>query len=574
MPLLSRRKILPVVFLLLILIGVWIFFHRFSNVAMDSYVPDSALGFVVVNDVPQVIHKLTSTQAWQELAPVYGLDGKFGYAGWLATLGRWTGIGTSESLLLSRGQFALVITGIELRGDEVKPRWALVAETHGSEASIKSLISERVAQLATRAYKNPIQESSEYAGVPITIFRAPNGGQSLLTANVKSEWILANDPEALRACIDTRQGRTPAVSSNAWLPQARQSVDKDGEVFAFVSRQGASRFSQFLVHLYAGKLLEATPLAGLLESLVSDISNGMVEGMAYSATFERGAVTDQYAVLCKPDVADGLRSAMKISSNKAIEKSTLIKQVPATIEGVAWFNLQDPSKSVDSIEKIVTTRIGIAQSFLFHKFFTTSRKIFLGLEQGENGSSAIGSEVVRLKFAEREDEPVWLATVVEKGAIEKIATRLISQPDKGIKRESYKGFELKMSGDHKKAFTLIEQFLAFGSSASLKLFLDEKQKHSAWLQSPGFAAAQSQLEENESAVMNFYSVAEESMKMMSSLRKKLNVKAENKVSVAGISEKIPFAASRTMMNDSGLSIVSRSAFGNFPTVTSFLDSLF
>ncbi len=539
---------------------------------MDTYIPDSALGFLVVNDVPQVINKLTATQGWQDLAPAYGLDGKFAYTGWLATLGRWTGIGTAESLLFFRGQFALVITGIELRGDEVKPRWALVAETHGSEAAIKSLISERVAQLATRAYKNPVQESSEYAGVPITIFRA--GTQSLLTANIKSEWILANDPEALRACIDTRMGRAPAVSSNALLPAARQAVDKDGEVFAFVSQQGASRFSQFLAHLYAGKLLEATPLAGLLESLVSDISNGMVEGMAYSATFERGAVTDQYTVLCKPDVADGLKAAMKISGNKSPEKSALIKQVPAAIEGVTWFNLQDPSRSVDSVEKIVTTRIGVAQSFLFHKFFTTAKKIFLGLEQGENGSSAIGSEVVRMKFAEREDEPVWLAKIVEKSAIEKIAMRLISQPNKGIKSEEYKGFALKISGDNKKAFTVIEQFLAYGSSGSLKQFIDEKQKNLAWLQSSKFTAVQAQLEESEGAVMSFHSVTDESIKMMDSLKKKLNAKAESKIVSSAVSEKIPLAASRTIVNDAGLQIVARSAFGNFPLVTSFVDSIF
>jgi hypothetical protein len=572
MPLLSRRKILPIFFLLLILAGIWIFFQRISSVAMDTYVPDSALGFVVVNDVPQVINNLTSTQGWKDLAPAYGLDGKFGYAGWLATLGRWTGLGTAESLLISRGQFALVITGIELRGDEVKPRWALVAETHGSESSVKSLISERVAQLATRAYKNPIQESSEYEGVPISIFRAPAGEQSLLTAHIKSEWILANNPEALRACIDTRMGRTPAVSTNKLLPAARQAVDQDGEVFAFVSKQGSARIAQFFSHLYAGKLLEATPLTGLLESLVSDISNGMMEGMTYSATFERGAVTDQYAVLCKPDVAEGLKAAMKISSNTSPEKSALLKQVPVTVGDVAWFNLQDPSRSIESFEKMVTTRIGVAQSFLFHRFFTSAKKIFLGLEQGENGSSAIGSEVVRVIFPEHEDEPVWIATAVEKTATDKLAMGLISHPSTNLKRENYKGLVLKISGDNKKAFTLMDQFLVYGSSASLKKFIDEKQRNSAWVQSPKFTTASAQLEDSEGALLRYRSVAEESAKMMNSFRKKLNIKVED--TSTAVAEKLPFAASRGGINDSGFHITSRSAFGNFPLVASFIDSVF
>ena len=114
----------------------------------------------------------------------------------------------------------------------------------------------------------------------------------------------------------------------------------------------------------------------------------------------------------------------------------------------------------------------------------------------------------------------------------------------------------------------------YGSSASLKQFIDEKRKNSVWVQSPKFTTVQSQLEENDGAVMSFHSVAEESIKMMTSLKKKLNAKAESKVGGSAVSEKIPLAASRAIVNDSGLQIVSRSAFGNFPLVTSLVDSIF
>src|SRR5262245_53683857 len=103
----SRKKIVLSLFvIILIAIGLWLYSRRIQRVAMASYVPQSALGYLEINDWPKLLDRFTATGTWQQLAPAYGIDGKLNYigkAGWLASL---TGVG--EPAMLARTQFALV----------------------------------------------------------------------------------------------------------------------------------------------------------------------------------------------------------------------------------------------------------------------------------------------------------------------------------------------------------------------------------------------------------------------------------------------------------------------------------
>ncbi|MBO0723261.1 MAG: hypothetical protein J2P41_20730, partial [Blastocatellia bacterium] len=129
----SRKKIvlaLSLALIIIIAIGIWLYSRRLEHVVIATYVPQSALAYLEVNDWPRLLDRFTATQAWKRLAPAYGIDGRLDYigkAGWLASI---TGVG--EAALLARAQVAIVLSGLEVRGEEVRPRLALIAETHSS----------------------------------------------------------------------------------------------------------------------------------------------------------------------------------------------------------------------------------------------------------------------------------------------------------------------------------------------------------------------------------------------------------------------------------------------------------
>ncbi len=577
MPLLKRKLFLPFLIILLLLFAAWVFTHQFTQVALETYIPETALGYVEVNDMSALLEKFTATEAWKNLAPAYGLSRSFGSAGWLGKLSRWSGIGTGESLLFVRGQFALVITGIEVRGDEVKPRLALIAETHGSKAQIKALIAERLLQLATRAYKNPVQETSEYAGVPVTIFRAPQGDRKILATSIDSELIVANDPDALRACIEARQGRVSRIAKNNFLPQAKNAVKGNDEVFAFVNKSGAARLSQFLAHIVAGKVIEGTPLAGLLENLAAEISKNAVEAMAYSTSFEGGNVADRYAILCQPQMAESLRSTIRVASDASLENSAALKLIPASAQEITLLHIDDPNRALDGIEKIISANIGVAESFLFHRFFVTARKTFLGLEPGETASNLIGNEVLRVSLAtsakeENSNRRVWLIAARNATSLASLAGRLLRQQGNGIKRENYRNLELQSSGDEKRAYVFLNNFLVLGDKENVKRLLDEHEKKSLLSDVPQFTAAIRSASENKSAMDSFSSVTQETQKMMSSLAGKLKGKPNDQVTTQ--LNKLPLATSNMQVNERGIQLSTRSPFGNFPAILAFVDSIF
>ncbi|HEX4946226.1 MAG TPA: hypothetical protein VFZ34_06170 [Blastocatellia bacterium] len=571
MPLSTRKRIFSGFFLFILLLGAWLYFQRFTRVALENYVPTTALGYVEVNDVPGLLKQFATTQAWQELAPLYGLQNALHYAGWANWWGRWVGIGTKESLLMARGQFALVVSGIEMRGEEVKPRWALIIETHRSEASVKSLMAAHLPELAQRALQQTVQEASEYSGVPITIFRAPNTDRQLLSASYGSTWLLANDAATLQACLDVRQGRVAPLAQNPLLAQAKAEVDQSGAVFAFISNDGAARLSQFFTHLLIGKTLAGTPLAGMPEGVMSEISENTVEAMAYSASFADGGVVDRYAIVCKPEVAQSLQTALRAPGNSAPEKSEALKFVPADAQEVTLVTLTDPGQALDGIERIVSGHLGVAQSFLFHKFFTSARKTFLGLEPGENPSTAVGSEVVRFGLEAGDDlDRVWMVAARNRQQLTQLAERLLRQQDLNVGRIKLQNAELTSNG--KRAFAWLGNYLVLGNTEHVMRLLEEQGKTNSLLTAPPFTAAERPALKDKTVMHSFHSVADDTQEMMTALARRLRGNPQANAQI--VLERLPWAAAVTALTERGVVCESLSPVGNFPMIVNFVDSVF
>src|SRR5262245_62099308 len=163
----SRNKIILILSLVILLIaaGVWLYSQRVKPIVIASYVPESALGYLEINDWPNLIDRFTETEAWQQLAPGYGVGNKLDYLGNVGWLARWSG--GNEMGILSRSQFAVVITGLEVRGEVIRPRMALLAETHSNPNALRRLVDQRLPQFARRIYGREIKQSSQYSGVTI-----------------------------------------------------------------------------------------------------------------------------------------------------------------------------------------------------------------------------------------------------------------------------------------------------------------------------------------------------------------------------------------------------------------------
>jgi hypothetical protein len=563
----SRKRILVVLAIVLLLaVGGWFYSQRVPRVAMETYVPESALGYLEFNNLPQFLGHFTSTKAWRQLAPTYDLSDKLSYLGRLGMLARWSGVGSEEAVMLARAQLAVVVTGIEVRGEEVKPRLAVIAETHSREDRLRAVIESRLPQLAARVYRQAIREATEYGGVPVSIYRTQDKERRLLSAQMGSLWILANHPDPLRACIDTRLGRTPSIANNFYLRRARPRVEGSGDLFAFVSGPGVARLLQFGAHLVSGGAISSTPFASALQDLLADISSRASDGIAYGASFENGIVVDRYALMFKPQVVDHLKATIKVNQGHL----RTLGLVPAGVREVTVVNVEDPSRALDGIEAAISSQVGAGQSFLLHRFLLSAREALFGLKAGESAAPAIGNELASFGFSEEMSDRVLLVAVRDRALLVRFVERYLSQRGASIEREKYRGVEIISSSDHRRgAAAFIGDFLALGARAPLRRLTEAREGGQSLQATPQFAA--SSRPSQPAAILSFSSVKGETREMMMALTRWLQGQSNGHASTSAL-DQLPLAASATSLAEDGIFIESHAPLGNFPFFVSLAET--
>ncbi|MBO0858263.1 MAG: DUF3352 domain-containing protein [Chloracidobacterium sp.] len=581
-----KRWIFAALIILSLMVAGWIYARRIKPVDMASYAPETALGYVEINNWPKLIDNLTSTTAWREFAPAYGVPegldyinkagslpfGSFGPLGDM--IARMTGRG--EAAILARSQFALVITGLEVRGERVKPRIALIAETHGGASSAREIAERRLPQFAERAFGRVVRESGDYAGVPFQIWSASDSEKRLLVAQIDGELIIANDPEPLRECIDTRLGRAPSMVNNFYLRNSRPLVEPSGgqsAIFGFVTGEGVTRLLRFWAFLVSGDMLSKAAVAGAMGDIFTDFSSRAADGIAYGVSFENGLVVDRYTLLFKPDLADALKVAVKPAGESASNSSArrvprIMDMIPEGARDVTLIGVENPIKALDGIEAAISSRVGAAQSFLLRQFIIGALDFFLGIKENEKADGVIGDEIANFNMTGEAKDRVWLISQRDKAFVKTLIERVFTVRDAKLLREQYKGSVIFSSSDARHgAAVIIDDFLALGERDRLIQLIDAHQSGRNFTNSPQLTA--SDKTPGLAAIKSFTSVKEETGEMLSAIARWTGRPPASSSAL----DQLNLATSATTINDSGVYVESHSPFGNFPFFISLADSL-
>ena len=97
----------------MVFVVAWLFWNRTVRTDMASYAPADCLAFVEANDLSELAQGIEATQAWKALAGPVGARPTLLPNRWFIRLARWTGVGSTDAILLARSQVALVFTGAE-----------------------------------------------------------------------------------------------------------------------------------------------------------------------------------------------------------------------------------------------------------------------------------------------------------------------------------------------------------------------------------------------------------------------------------------------------------------------------
>ena len=576
----TRTKIsLAILAVVLAATGGWIYLRRPQPVEIAACVPESALGYLEINDLPQLVGNLTATRGWQQLAPVYGVSDKLGYlsqAGkfsWLAGL-----TGNNEAAVFAEAQVAIVVTGLEARGEAVKPRFALVIVSSGNEKALRAVIEKRLPEWAGNLLGQTRLKMEEQAGLPVSVYQsAADAQKELLSIQVGDAWLLANNIDSLRDCLSAKLGRQASMANNFYRQQARPAVGANAAAFGFVTAEGVKRLLRFGTHLASGGVVGKAALAGAVGEVFTEFSNRTCDGLAYGASFETGAngleVVDRYLTLFKPELTDKLKTIVKPNQAEA----AALGVIPAAAREATIYNVARPSQTLEELEKAVSARVDVAQSFLLHQFVLGMREAAFGDKSSELTNAAIGDEIASFNLTKEPQNRVWLIAARDRAMLAKLGENVLTRfQDKQIAsikregfagREAFAGYELLVSTEPTRgAAVFVGDFLALGQRDQLLRLIEANRNNQTLKNSERF-----KLTSRPSAVapsLGFASVKDESSELMIALAR-LNGLSVIPANVVAL-DQLPLAASATSLSEQGLFVESRSPFGNLPFLVSLI----
>lgn len=565
-----RTKIsLAVLAVVLLATSGWLYFRRPEPIDVALYVPESALGYLEINNLPQLAAEITQTRGWQQLAPAYGISDKLAFLGQAEKLGWLAGLtGNKEAAVFTDAQIAVVVMGLEARTEDIKPRFALVIVSQGNEKALRAVIEKQLPGLAENLLGQTKLQVAEQAGLPTSIYQAVSDPQKeLISIQLGDAWILANNIESLRACISTKLKRQASMANNFYLQQARPEIGANAAAFGFVSAEGVKRLLRLGTHLASNGILGKAALAGAVGEVFTEFSTRTCDGLAYSASFENGQLVDRYVTLFKPELTDKLKEIVKTNSNEA----QALAVIPAAANEATIYKVTNPSQTLEDLEKAISARVDVAQSFLLHQFVLGMREAAFGAKAAELTNTAIGDEIASFNLTDEPVDRVWLIATRNRAPLAQLAENILTQFQNKqiatISRESFNGFELLNSSEPSRGSAVfVGNFLALGQRDQLLRLIEAHRAGQSLKTSQQFSAA-AKVAANAPS-LSYTSVKEESGEMMTGLARLAGLA----ISPGQISalDQLALSASTTSIGNQGLLVESRSPFGNLPFLVSLL----
>jgi hypothetical protein len=413
-------KILRRVLLILVafsVIGVfWFWWDRPQKVDMASYVPADSLLYIEGNSLPEIVTGLTGTDAWKALAPAAGLKPDMGQTGLIGRFAAITGIGTADLVIVSRAQVAFVVLGFATAGADqainIRPRAAVVIETHTSEGRTRSTIERRVGEFAQRAYGNPDVHQEQVDGVTFETWSARGGDRGIVTAVTGSLAIIGNDESTVKTCLAVKRGERPSLAGNSQLEEMRRRVGTaDMSVFGYLSTAGAAQLLEVAAPVYVGQMLPDPRAQSFAATLLPQIAK-LLGGAGWSARFTGGGVEDRYFFSFQGGAPARLHAALVSASSGESDdkKSGASNLLPAGTDSVTRYDYRRPEVAWDALNAGISSQLPALLAAVVTEILKALVKPY-GIDDPAVFLPAVGPELVTARLDQQGERAILAAQV-------------------------------------------------------------------------------------------------------------------------------------------------------------------
>ncbi len=560
--------------------AAYFLFRQPPRVPLEQYVPASALAYIEINSITEVLDGLTGTKAWRELAPALGLSGQLKQLGSGIDLMSRTGLGPDEVVLAGRAQYAIVVTGLEAKASSteesaslnIKPQFAILAETHTSADRASKLINERASIMAKRIFGDATKdETSEYEGTRLLIYRGEQEGRQLVATALGSVILIANHEAAAKACLDAIGKRASTLAEDQTLKQQRTEVSTDAKLFAYLTNAGIEKLTQVAPALFATRFTNDPDKIGMIAHLFSQMSKQTAEAFFYSLEFQGEGVTEKYFTALRPQLAKGLAETMKPLNTNDL---TALRLIPADAPECTILRVESAGAIPENLLKGLSPGLDLVAGLALREFVLGIRKQ-LGLEAGDTLANSVGSEIAIVKTDE-EEPVVMVFRVKDRSALAPAIVNYLTQGKATVSKENFNGIDINLSSNEDgRTAAFVGEYLVLGTKSQIiriaeaqaddRIAAKDEQIKAAFSSAPRQASLVSyEADEKKTASMM---LAISKLTRVTDGSRELLEQGEIQTALA----RLPKLQSYTVFRDTGVYSETRSAVGVFKRLGDWLE---
>jgi hypothetical protein len=577
--LLTRRNVILASVILAVALAAFAYFalRRPQRVNMERYVPASALAFLEIDNLADLVDGLTGTKAWREIAPVLGLSSQLRQLGLTGDLIGRTGLGPDEAVVAARAQYAIALTGVDAETGETadgpyvnfKPRFALLVETHGQPDTAARLVRDRASIIAERIYGSSVaRDSEDYQGSELLVFRGPQPGRQLVAASSGGVIVIGNDDAPVKSCLDAISGRAESLAQDETLIQMGAAVDRDAPVFAFVTEAGIGKLVELGPALVASRFPAEPETVGSIAGLFEHISKQASAGLLYSSGFASGGVIEKYLTALKPPVAEGLAEPLKPAPGASFPSLQLI---PREANDVTILNIERAGEFPERALKQLSPRLDVVAGLALREFIINFRKQY-GLEPTDRIGDALGDEITLASFNDGKPLAMFVS-VKDKARLTPIITRYLEREGATLATDSYNGTEVLISSNEDgRAAAFVGAYLILGTRDQITKAIDAQKNGTSMANDAGLKDAIANRPASAS-IISYRPETNDAGELLLAISKLTRVTDGSRDlleqdSIRAALERVPPKVSFTEFRRSGIYTETRSAVGNFSLIAS------
>ena len=471
------------------------------------------------------------------------------------------GIGPLEGVLFARTQIALVVVGLNTSEQDdtlkVRPEVALIAETHTSQWRTRQAM--RRYRATSKLRLRPVVVCNERSGEADYIECTVAGAERKIVGGVNGTLIvIGNSDNAVRSCLEVRNGVRPSIRTDAELLKVRASVTSDKTLgFGYISPANSAKLFSWAAPLLMGQ----APGDQQLEQLLAVSAGKILRGVAWTATATGGRIEDRFLFSLEPGVVSRLQPAFETAGRD----EHIWKLVPDRIQSLTIYRNKAPATAWSSLDSAVAFKLDALPAVLFGSLLRSSLSVY-GISDPKEALATLDPPLLTLRLSQGTEGSIFVARVNDE---ERLKRSLVQEVFKDGNGQILAGLDANPDPAKEFAAVFADGYVLLGKTENMRSGLaalrNSQESHDNLKQSAAESSAPIVTYANDEARLNNF--------ILTLLRLQGRRLSEAELAqLQDILQRHGYASTETRLSASGIERTTRSAFGQFGTFVSLLQT--